>query len=60
MLIKSLITGSLREQNLEETIEYFEKQVLNYGKCYIPEAEKILIEARKESIKILDDVKKYI
>lgn len=60
LLIKSLITGSLREQNLEETIEYFEKQVLNYGKCYIPEAEKILIEARKESIKILDDVKKYI
>lgn len=60
LLIKSLITGSLREQSLEETMNYFENHVLNNGECYIPEAQELLQEARKEAMKVLKDIKKYI
>jgi uncharacterized protein len=60
LLIKSLITGSVRGQTFEETIKYFEENVLNYGECYIQETEKLLNEYREEALKILDDIRKNI
>lgn len=33
-IIKSLITGSVRGQTLEETMQYIEKHLLEKGKCY--------------------------
>lgn len=60
LLMKSMITGSLRGQGLNETIAYFENNVLHYGKCYLHEAEEILSEARKEALRILSDIKKNI
>ena len=60
LLIKSLITGSLRGQALDETIYYFENNVLNFGLCYIPEAQGLLEKAREEANKVLKDLKEYI
>jgi len=60
LLIKSLITGSLRGQTLDETIDYFENNVLNFGLCYIPEAQVLLEKAREEAKKVLKDLKEYI
>jgi len=60
LLIKSLITGSLRGQTLDETIDYFENNVLNFGLCYIPEAQVLLEKAREEAREVLKDLKEYI
>ena len=37
LTVKTLITGSVRGQSLEETLNYMEKNVLNKNKCYLPE-----------------------
>jgi len=39
-IIKSLITGSVRGQNLEETMTYIENNLLNKGHCYTKEGIK--------------------
>lgn len=36
-VVKTLITGSVRGQSLEETLEFMEKNVLGTNKCYLPE-----------------------
>lgn len=37
LVVKTLITGSVRGQSLKETLEYMEKNVLNRNVCYLPE-----------------------
>jgi uncharacterized protein len=37
LIVKSLITGSLRGQSLVDTIEYLEANILNKHHCYLPE-----------------------
>ena len=37
LVVKTLITGSVRGQTLRETLDYMEKNVLNQNKCYLPE-----------------------
>lgn len=44
LIVKSLITGSLRGQTLEQTIKYIEDNVLGNGVCYLPEAQVIYIK----------------
>lgn len=36
-VVKTLITGSVRGQSLNETLEFMEKHVLGMNKCYLPE-----------------------
>lgn len=60
LLIKSLITGSIRGQSLDETINYFKKKVLNHGKCYLYEAQKLLEESKRNAIEILENMGKNI
>ena len=36
-VVKTLITGSVRGQSLEETLEFIEKHVLGANQCYLPE-----------------------
>ena len=36
-VVKTLITGSVRGQTLEETLEFMEKHVLGANRCYLPE-----------------------
>ena len=44
LIVKSLITGSVRGQNLEDTIKYIENNILNKGICYLEEAKEIYKE----------------
>lgn len=37
LIVKTLITGSVRGQSLLDTLNYMEKNVLNQNKCYLPE-----------------------
>ena len=37
LIVKTLITGSVRGQSLEETLEYMNRHVLDKNQCYLPE-----------------------
>ena len=37
LVVKTLITGSVRGQSLKETLDFMGKYVLGYNKCYLPE-----------------------
>ena len=37
LVVKTLITGSVRGQSLTDTIEYMKKNVLDKNRCYLPE-----------------------
>jgi len=47
MVVKSLVTGSLRGQTLEETIEYVEKSVIGRFSCYLPRSQEIYAEKER-------------
>lgn len=47
LIVKSLITGSVRGQTLEQTIKYIEDNVLGKGVCYLPEAQDIYIKQQE-------------
>lgn len=46
-IVKTLITGSVRGQSLEETLKFMKDHVLNKNKCYLPETIKICDEMNK-------------
>jgi len=56
LLIKSLITGSVRKQSLEETLKYFEEKVLYCGECYFKETIELLNISRESSIKMVRNI----
>lgn len=37
LIVKTLITGSVRRQTLLETLNYMERNVLDKNRCYLPE-----------------------
>jgi len=43
-IVKTLITGSVREQSLEETLEFMKKNVLAINKCYLSETIELCDE----------------
>ena len=43
-VVKTLITGSVRGQSLEETLSFMQKNVLGANKCYLPETIKMCNE----------------
>ena len=51
-IIKSLITGSVRGQNLEETMMYIEEHVLEKGQCYTIEGKKRYMEMQATTLRI--------
>jgi len=51
LIVKSLITGSVRGQTLEQTIKYVEDNILDKGICYLPEA-KAIYSGQQEFTKI--------
>ena len=46
-IVKTLITGSLRGQSLEETLKFVKENVLNKNKCYLPETIKMCDEMNR-------------
>ena len=52
LIVKSLITGSVRGQTLELTIKYIEENILDKGVCYLPEAQAIYNEQQEFAKKV--------
>ena len=47
LIVKTLITGSVRGQSLPDTLTYMERNVLNKNKCYLPETIPLCEEMNK-------------
>lgn len=57
LIVKSLITGSVRGQTLEETIRYIEENVLDKGTCYLQEAKTIFKNQQAFAKQFIEDLK---
>lgn len=57
LIVKSLITGSIRGQTLEETIIYIENNILGKGICYLPEAQVIYNQQQEFAKDFINDLK---
>ena len=60
VVVKTLITGSVRGQSLIETLDFMEKNVLNQNKCYLPETIPLCDEMNLYTNKFFSDLKKGI
>ena len=47
LIVKTLITGSVRGQSLLDTLNYMEKNVLDNNHCYLPETIPLCEEMNK-------------
>ena len=57
LIVKSLITGSVRGQTLKETIKYIENNILDKGICYLPEAQIIYSQQQEFAKGFIKDLK---
>lgn len=57
LIVKSLITGSVRGQSLEETISYIENNIVGKGSCYTKRAKKIHKTALEFTEKYIEKLK---
>jgi len=58
LVTKTLITGSVRGQNLRSTIDYLKTNVIDQNHCYLPETQPILQEMNayaKSFVKMLEE-----
>lgn len=55
-VVKTLITGSVRGQTLEETLKFMEKDVLNANKCYLPETIPLCNEMNDYTNQFFKDI----
>jgi uncharacterized protein len=60
MVVKSLVTGSMRGQSLDETIEYVENNVIGKFSCHLPRSQKIYYEKEQFARSFLAQLKKDI
>ena len=56
LIVKTLITGSLRGQDLQETLEYMKENVLNKNKCYLKETIPLCNEMNEVTQKFYNDL----
>ena len=59
-IIKSIVTGTARNQTLEKTIEYFKNNIMGRFNCYLPESKAILEEKEKKSKEVIEDIEKSL
>lgn len=55
-IIKSLITGSIRGQSLEETLVYIENNLLDKGQCYTKAGIKQYKKMKKRTREIFQEI----
>lgn len=55
-VVKTLITGSVRGQTLEQTLDFMKNNVLDNNKCYLPETIKLCDEMNDYTNKFYDDI----
>lgn len=59
-VVKTLITGSVRGQSLEKTLDFMKNNVLYQNKCFLPETIKLCEEMNDYTTKFYDDLIKGI
>jgi uncharacterized protein len=57
MIVKCLVTGAARGQTLEQTIDYFERNILGRFVCCLPEAQQKYEEQNRFAREVLTDLK---
>lgn len=57
LIAKSLITGSVRGQTLEQTIKYIENNILDKGICYLSEALEFYYQQQEFAKKFINELK---
>ncbi|PRZ12345.1 uncharacterized protein CLV36_1148 [Laceyella sediminis] len=60
LIVKSLITGSLRGQSLEETIRIVEEKLLDRFICALPENKALYKEKEKFARELIQELKPYL
>ena len=60
LVIKTLITGSVRGQALKETLDFMNENVLNKNKCYLPETIPLCEEMNDYANLFYKDIMKEI
>lgn len=56
LIVKTLITGSVRGQSLVDTLNYMEANVLDKNKCYLPETIPLCEEMNKYTNKFFEEL----
>ncbi|MCU6794269.1 hypothetical protein OB236_19365 [Paenibacillus sp. WQ 127069] len=57
LIVKALCTGTARGQNLEETLNYLENNVIGKRECYLPEAKAIYFEMQQFASTFIKDLR---
>lgn len=60
LIVKTLITGSVRGQSLLDTLNYMEKNVLDKNHCYLPETIPLCEEMNKYANRFFKELKEGI
>ena len=60
LIVKTLITGSVRGQSLADTLSYMEKNVLNQNRCYLPETISMCNEMNEYTNRFFAELKEGI
>lgn len=60
LIVKSLITGSLRGQSIVETIEYIESNILHKHQCVLPENQEAYKQKEAFAIDFINRLKPHI
>lgn len=56
LIVKTLITGSVRGQSLLETLKFMERNVLNKNNCYLPETIPLCEEMNQYTNSFYEDI----
>lgn len=56
LIVKTLVTGSVRRQSLIDTLKYMEQNVLDKNKCYLPETIPLCEEMNKYTDRFFRDL----
>lgn len=60
LIVKTLITGSVRGQSLLDTLNYMERNVLDKNNCYLPETIPLCEEMNKYTNSFFEEIIKEI
>lgn len=56
LVVKALITGSVRGQSLPDTLHYMKANVLNQNKCYLPETIPLCEEMNEYTNRFFEEL----
>ncbi len=56
LIVKTLITGSVRGQSLVDTLKFMERNVLNKNTCYLPETIPLCEEMNRYTNKFFEEI----